>query len=298
MRPPDDENNAFSSAGSVYPAPRLIYGVSVRRGAGAAAGAAAAIRALRALRLRRRLGRRSASTTEPSRRRGQLRGRAALEVRLSAHLVDGTRAHRTVRFQLRPSPSHRDATLQSHSQLSALGGRTGALPSRTRGAAAPSCPSGRCERSTDVAAGGTVLLTHERYVLELQPSDVELDGGAAARLVVVARLGRAAHAPRVEAGVRRRALDRRWHPIALPSGLHVRAAAARGAAGVGRRRDDARLRHRSRCARKMYPVCMVFPSFLFLRETEVHVCVVLARSLKHTQKEHVDPPLSTMARAP
>ena len=34
----------------------------------------------------------------------------------------------------------------------------------------------------DVAAGGTVLLTHERYVLELQPSDVELRSTAELQL--------------------------------------------------------------------------------------------------------------------
>ena len=77
--------------------------------------------------------------------------------------------------------------------------------------------------SVDVAAGGTVLLAHERYVLELQPSDAVLR--AAAEL----KLGSSSSPGSVELRV-----PRAWKPavvvllstadgIALPSGLHVRA---------------------------------------------------------------------------
>ena len=127
-----------------------------------------------------------------------------------------------------------DATLQSHSQLSAA---AQVLPSRTRrpAAAVLEVPEQAVRASTDDAAHSMVLLAHERYVLwsgwrcratcsssSSSPGSVDLRMPRAWRPAVVVVLSTA-------------------DGIALLSGLHVRAAAARGAARVGRRRDDARL---------------------------------------------------------
>ena len=87
----------------------------------------------------------------------------------------------------------------------------------------PEVPEKALRASVDVAAGGTVLLAHERYVLELQPSDVVL------RSAAELQLGSSSSPGSVELRV-----PRAWKPaivvilstadgIALPSGLHVRA---------------------------------------------------------------------------
>ena len=86
----------------------------------------------------------------------------------------------------------------------------------------PELPERAVRASVDVAAGGTVLLAHERYVLALQPSELVL--AAAAELA----LGPSAQPSAVELRV-----PRAWKPavvvvlttsdgIALPAGLHLR----------------------------------------------------------------------------
>ena len=76
--------------------------------------------------------------------------------------------------------------------------------------------------------------------------------------------------------------------IALLSGLHVRAAAARGAARVDRRRDDARLRHRHAADAGRRPVffnttllkcnvCTISPSLLLYEKA----CVPLLFPATH-----------------
>ena len=101
-----------------------------------------------------------------------------------------------------------DATLQSHSQLLALGGRTGTAfedettgRCRTRGARAGGARVDRRHGTRHGAAHPRAVRALERLAL---PRDLLV-------LVVVAWLGRAPHAARVETGGRRRALDRRWH---------------------------------------------------------------------------------------
>ena len=79
----------------------------------------------------------------------------------------------------------------------------------------PEVPERVVRASTHVAAGGT----------SSSPGSVDLRVPRAWRPAVVVVLSTA-------------------DGIALPSGLHVRDAATRGVAGVGRHRDDARLRHR------------------------------------------------------
>ena len=122
-------------------------------------------------------------------------------------------------------------------------------------------PEQAVRASTDVAARGMVLLAHERYVLwsgwrcratcsssSSSPRSVELRMPPASRPAVVVVLSTA-------------------DGIALPSGLHVRAAAARAAARVSRRRDDARLRHRPAADAR----CFLTPPFL------CNVCTISSR---------------------
>ena len=125
-------------------------------------------------------------------------------------------AHRTVCRQHRPSPSHRDATLQTHSQLYAAA-QVPCLRGRDeRPILCSRCPSRRCARrptSRGARAGGA-RVDRRRGARNgaARPRAV----GALERLVlvlvvVVPPLGRAAHAARVETGGRRRALNHRWH---------------------------------------------------------------------------------------
>ena len=157
-------------------------------------------------------------------------------------------AHRTVCRQHRPSPSHRDATLQTHSQLYAAA-QVPCLRGRDeRPILCSRCPSRRCARrptSRGARAGGArvdrrrgarngaarprAVGALERLVLVLvvvsSPRSVELRMPPASRPAVVVVLSTT-------------------DGIALLSVLHVRAAVARAAARVTRRRDDTRLRHR------------------------------------------------------
>ena len=90
----------------------------------------------------------------------------------------------------------------------------------------PELPEGAVRASVDVAAGGTVLLAHERYVLALQPSELVL---AAAVELVLAGGGPSAQSAAIELRV-----PRAWRPavvvllttvdgIALPAGIRLRA---------------------------------------------------------------------------
>ena len=90
----------------------------------------------------------------------------------------------------------------------------------------PELPEGAVRASVDVAAAGTVLLAHERYVLALQPSELVL---AAAAELVLAGGGPSAQSAAVELRV-----PRAWRPavvvllttvngIALPAGIRLRA---------------------------------------------------------------------------
>ena len=105
-----------------------------------------------------------------------------------------------------------DATLQSHSQLSAA---AQVLPSRTRRPAAAVLEVPELARAggarVDRRRGAQHGAARPRAVRALErlalPRDLLV-------VVVVARLGRSAHAARVETGGRRRALDRRWHRTA------------------------------------------------------------------------------------
>ena len=166
-----------------------------------------------------------------------------------------------------------DATLQSHSQLSAA---AQVLPSRTRrpAAAVLEVPEQAVRASTDVAAHSMVLLAHERYVLwsgcccratcsssSSSPGSVDLRMPRAWRPAVVVVLSTA-------------------DGIALLSGLHVRAAAARGAARVGRRRDDARLRHRHAADVGRRPV---FFNITFLK---CNVCTIRRRCCCMKKRAH------------
>ena len=126
-------------------------------------------------------------------------------------------AHRTVCRQHRPSPSHRDATLQPHSQLYAAA-QVPAFQdetsgqSRARGARAGGARVDRRRGARNGAARPRAVGALERLVLVLvvvsSPRSVELRMPPASRPAVVVVLSTA-------------------DGIALPSGLHVRAAAVR-----------------------------------------------------------------------
>jgi len=105
------------------------------------------------------------------------------------------------------------ATCRRHAPvpLSTLGGRTGTAfedettgRCRTRGARAGGARVDRRRGAQHGAARPRAVRALERLAL---PRDLLV-------VVVVARLGRSAHAARVETGGRRRALDRRWHRTA------------------------------------------------------------------------------------